>query len=92
MYTGNDRFSLCSRHVRFSAGNLFPNVVARGYCTTSSPLMQLQTCPTKFPNLYHNGVAGLMAHSLLQYTVWSIFTTYIAPPIRSYASSGYTLR
>ena len=54
---------------RFFAGSSFPNVAAHGYCTTSSPLMQLQTCPTKFPNLYHNGVAGLTAHSLLQYTV-----------------------
>ena len=54
---------------RFFAGSSFQNVAAHGYCTTSSPLMQLQTCPTKFPNLYHNGVAGLTAHSLLQCTV-----------------------
>lgn len=69
MYTANDRsfYGLTSR--RFFAGSSFPNVAAHGYCTTSSPLMQLQTCPTKFPNLYPNDVAGLTVHSLLQFTV-----------------------
>jgi len=75
---------------RFFAGNLSLNVAAHGYCTTSSLLMRLQMCPTKSPNLYPNGAAGLTAHSLPQYTVCFTSTTYIAPRILLYANSGYT--